>query len=232
MRWILLFALFVLIWTPLVRAAERSDGEVSLIVRGQVESARVVEDSGSASASIQVDVQLEIKNDGRRAVLILERDIRLSGVAVAGGDRDFSRDGVLAADYVDTARDRSSEWLKLRSELNAADPPVALLKVLQPGEAVFLKGSATLDVPLDANRYTSSRKKATLLELMNHSRLWILVRCDMWPSNLEENPEGTRFGLELRRRWWNRGVLWLEPLTSEPMMLNLNDAQVERKVER
>jgi hypothetical protein len=49
----------------------------------------------------------------------------------------------------------------------------------------------------------------------------------MWPWNVEERGperEKLKFGHELQERWKDVGLLWLEDVRSEPIMLDLKTA--------
>ena len=55
------------------------------------------------------------------------------------------------------------------------------------------------------------------------SPVWLHVNWEVWPSNVEpsKNPNKLSFGLALQRRWKNVGLLRLDGIYSEPIMLDL-----------
>ena len=57
---------------------------------------------------------------------------------------------------------------------------------------------------------------------------WIRVLCEVWPLSLElsgRERAQLSFGKSLQKRLKNSGLLWLTPITSEPIMLDLRHVQ-------
>lgn len=209
-------------------SAQSASGQTSkvLTLRGRVESVRVKEIDRS-SALIDIKLQMELVNVGIRPIILLQREPLFPGGALARKPEDFAEGNLLAADAGWPANDISPEWATLRSNLDKPRPPADATRLLMPGESWPVETSVRLVVPTDPDKYTSSRKKESLATIQQLSPVWLRVVCELWPWNVEPlttDRNQLKFGHKLQERWKKTGLLWLDEIYSEPMMLDVRTA--------
>jgi len=211
-------------------AAQNTSGPASkvLTLRGRVESVQVKE-IDRTSALIDIKLKLELANIGTKPIILLQREPLIPGGALARKPEDFEAGNLLAGDAGWPSNDISSEWTTLRSNLDKPSPPADETRLLMPGESRPVDTSVRLVVPTDPGKYTSSRKKESLATIQQLSPVWLRVVCEVWPWNVEPlNSERSqlKFGHKLQERWKDAGLLWLDEIYSEPIMLDLRTASV------
>jgi len=206
------------------RKPNQIDNPLSL--RGKVKSVEIVPTS-SSSAFISIKVSMELINTGAKPIILLGRDPRFVGAALAKDPGEFAKGNTLVWDYVGPARDDSPEWATLRASLDKPSPPTNETRIIMPNESWILEASVGVDVPTDPSKYTSSRKKESLEVIRQLSPVWLLVTCEMWPNNIEglaRDRDQLPFGHKLQKRWKDAGLLWLDDMRSEPIQLDLKTA--------
>jgi hypothetical protein len=214
---------FVLL-APNLMAQSRSGQEPKPIaLRGRVESVQVTEIDRS-SALIEIKLKMELVNVGTRPVILLQSEPFFPGGALARKPEDFEQGNVLVADAGWPSNDISPEWATLRSNLDKSNPPADQTRLLMPGESRPMETSVRLVVPTDPSKYTSSRKKESLATIQQLSPVWLRVVCEVWPWNVEPlnaDRSQLKFGHKLQQRWKDVGLLWLEEIYSEPIMMDV-----------
>lgn len=202
----------------------------ALTLRGRVESVRLKEIDKS-SALIEINLKMELVNSGVKPIILLQREPLFPGGALARKPEDFERGNLLAGDAGWPANESSSEWTTLRLKLDKPNPPADETRILKPGESWPLETSVRLVVPTDPSKYTSSRKKESLATIQQLSPVWLRVVCEVWPWNVEPlnaDRNQLKFGHKLQKRWKATGLLWLDEIYSEPIMLDVRTASVGR----
>jgi hypothetical protein len=214
---------FVLL-APNLMAQSRSGQEPKPIaLRGRVESVQVTEIDRS-SALIEIKLKMELVNVGTRPVILLQSEPFFPGGALARKPEDFEQGNVLVVDAGWPSNDISPEWATLRSNLDKSNPPADQTRLLMPGESRPMETSVRLVVPTDPSKYTSSRKKESLATIQQLSPVWLRVVCEVWPWNVEPlnaDRSQLKFGHKLQKRWKDVGLLWLEEIYSEPIMMDV-----------
>jgi hypothetical protein len=214
---------FVLL-APNLMAQSRSGQEPKpLALRGRVESVQVTEIDRS-SALIEIKLKMELVNVGTRPVILLQSEPFFPGGALARKPEDFEQGNVLVVDAGWPSNDISPEWATLRSNLDKSNPPADQTRLLMPGESRPMETSVRLVVPTDPSKYTSSRKKESLATIQQLSPVWLRVVCEVWPWNVEPlnaDRSQLKFGHKLQKRWKDVGLLWLEEIYSEPIMMDV-----------
>jgi hypothetical protein len=206
----------------------KGQGSKILTLRGRVESVQVKEIDRS-SALIEIKLKMELVNTGRRPIILLQRNPLFPGGALARKPEDFEAGDLLVSDAAWPSNDISAEWKTLRSTLDKPSPPSEETRLLMPGESRPLETSVRLVVPTDPSKYTSSRKKESLATIQQLSPVWLRVVCEVWPWNVEPlNADRNRlkFGHKLQQRWKGTGVLWLDEVYSEPIMIDVRTLSV------
>lgn len=211
-------------------SAQSASGQTSkgLTLRGRVESVGVKQIDQS-SALIDIKLKMELVNVGVRPIILLEREPLFPGGALARKPEDFEGGNLLAADAGWPSNDISPEWATLRSNLDKPSPPADETRLLMPGESRLVETSVRLVVPTDPSKYMSSRKKESLATIQQLSPVWLRVVCELWPWNVEPlnaDRNQLKFGHKLQERWKDIGLLWLEEIYSEPIMLDVRTAIV------
>lgn len=204
-----------------------------LTLRGKVESVQV-KDIDQSSALIDIKLTMEFVNVGVKPIILLQREPVFPGGALASKPEDFEKGNVLVADAGWPSNDTSPEWSTLRSKLDKAGPPEDVTRFLMPGESESVATSVRLVVPTDPSKYTSSKKKETLATIQELSPVWLRVVCEVWPWNVEPldaDRSKLKFGHKLQERWKDTGVLWLDEIYSEPIMIDMKVASVRPKVQ-
>lgn len=202
-----------------------------LTLRGRVESVQVREIDQS-SALIDIKLKMELVNTSPRPIILLEKEPLFPGGALARKPGDFEQGKLLAADAGWPANDASPEWATLRSKLDRPNPPADETFLLRPGESRPLETSVRLVVPTNPSNYTSSRQKESLTTIQELSPVWLRVVCEVWPWNVEllnADRNQLKFGHKLQERWKNSGLLWLDEIYSEPMMMDVKTASIRRQ---
>jgi hypothetical protein len=214
---------FVLL-APNLMAQSRSGQEPKPIaLRGRVESVQVTEIDRS-SALIEIKLKMELVNVGTRPVILLQSEPFFPGGALARKPEDFEQGNVLVVDAGWPSNDISPEWATLRSNLDKSNPPADQTRLLMPGESRPMETAVRLVVPTDPSKYTSSRKKESLATIQQLSPVWLRVVCEVWPWNVEPlnaDRSQLKFGHKLQKRWKDVGLLWLEEIYSEPIMMDV-----------
>jgi hypothetical protein len=217
---------FLLLTTSVIAQSGSNQGSKLLTLRGRVESVEVKEIDQS-SVLIEIKLRMELVNTGGKSIILLQREPLFPGGSLARKPDDFEAGNVLASDAGWPSNDTSPEWTALRSSLDKPRPPAEETRLLVPGESWPLETSVTLVVPTDPSKYTSSRKKESLATIQQLSPVWLRVVCEVWPWNVEPlTPDRSKlqFGHKLQQRWKDIGLLWLDEIYSEPMIIDVKTA--------
>ncbi len=204
----------------------------NLALRGKVVSVEIIDYTASAaSALIIVRLKLEIVNTGARPLILLKTPPLFVGAALGRKPEDFSIEDLFSSkdltyDYLGPAISKSPEWAVMRMRLDQPSPPLNLTRILKSGQSWRLKTTVAISVPTDLKRYTFSRRKETLQALLQASPVWIQALGETWPPDLWDTEKyKVGFGRELQQRWKDKGLLWIDGLRSEPMLLDLKKAK-------
>ena len=206
-----------------------AQGSKLLTLRGKVESVQVKQIDQS-SALIEIKLRMELVNTSPRPIILLKREPLFPGGALAKKPEDFEQGNLLAVDAGWPSNDISAEWATLRSSLDKPNPPTDETRVLMPGESRPVETSVRLVVPTDPSKYSSSRRKESLATIQQLSPVWLRVVCEVWPWNVEHldaERNQLKFGHKLQERWKDEGLLWLDEIYSDPMMMDVKTASIE-----
>ena len=209
-----------------------AETDALLVLRGHVKSVEIDEYDPHIAAFIRIRIEAEFVNTGAESLILLKREPLFVAAALAKTQKDAELGNVLADDAVYPARSWDSEWMALRASLDKSRPPTDEIRILKPKESWTTETTVGVTVPIDPQKYTSSRKKERLDVLQSLSPLWLRVTCLLWPENIEglgRNRDQLPFGHKLQKRWKTDGVLWLDDMRSEPMALDLKTATYKPK---
>jgi hypothetical protein len=210
--------------------------ESRLVLRGQVSSVRAVGETKD-DVRFTADLDLEFVNSGDRPVILLRPDA--VGKYTKSESEEYwvldaalgdSLDSMRRSNYVYSACRgpsvyRNENWERLQSDLDQPQPWPLLLWVIPPGQSRAYRTTVYLVFARKPSNFDLIPIK-TWTEISGLSSLWLQVKLEIWPFNVEpkvdiRNPE---FGRHLRERWSSAGVLELGEdgnIISEPMQLAL-----------
>jgi hypothetical protein len=202
-----------------------------LVLRGKVTGWEAPPEK-SKSIEFNAKLQLELKNTGKKAILVLKPECTGYGDYVLGSVLLLSAPDAKDAGNVLTdftawySRDKSDKWKVLRDEMDHAASPEQHFWLIPPGASRVFQSSVFLR--FDRTRRTDIfPPQEPWPEIEKHKQLWLAVSIQIWPGNLEpkydgiDNPE---FGRKLRSRWAKTGLLDLGEdgiLNSEPFPIVL-----------
>src|SRR6266404_2169031 len=225
---IMYFLLFVMGVMPIGAMAQQryestKHDEVPVVVlRGQIESTEL-RDTTASGVSLVIKLKLELHNNGSKPVIFLNDPVPTITGATLNKLASDPPHSALVSDYRGPSVDTSSKWLTLRRSLDKAQPPSELVRILPPGESWWFEDSVGVGLPTEAGKSNYIPRRATWESIQELSPVWLHVNWEVWPSNVEpsKNPNKLSFGLALQRRWKNVGLLRLDGIYSEPIMLDL-----------
>jgi len=201
----------------------------SVALSGQVESIEV-ENSHSSDVKLTVNLKMELLNNGTKPAIFLEaKPPHLRGGVLAKNPNpsDFSSVNRLILAYYGESVDTSSEWIVLREALNQPSPPLDRVRILSPNESWKFEDSFIVYMPTTSSKNDFSDKRESWENVKKLSTVWLQATCQVWSLNLEP-PSNDRtektFGRKLQRRWKDVGLLLLDNIHSEPIMLDLKTA--------
>ena len=198
----------------------------SVTLRGQVTSIEL-KDVTSSSVSVVVKLKLEARNDGTNPVIFLEAEPpQITGTTLTRSPSDpFSK--ALVTDYRGPSADRSAKWSTLRNKLDRPSPPRDKVRVLMPDQSWSFEGTVDIVLPTEASNHSYFPKRASFETVQKYSPVWMKLNWEVWPFNVEpwsNDRSKLKFGRTLQRRWKDVGVLWLDGIYSEPIMLDLKSS--------
>jgi hypothetical protein len=195
-------------------------GRKALTLTGRVVESKLTDD-GSGSMELSLKLSLQLTNNVTRPVLLLRREPWTLERKIVAYPADAEGDAYLYWQSSYPSNGRSPETAKVRRRLDEPSPPPDLIRELAPGETM------TFEIEDGANfdkKPHSTWHDKPWDEIRQSALVWFQVRLEMWEINVE-TPDASRdftFGRALRRRWQRFGDLRLQPLTSEPMPLDLS----------
>lgn len=198
----------------------------SVTLRGQAESIEISNVSAS-SVSLTVKLKLELINNGISPVIFLEtKPPLLVGAALSKSSVDLASGNNLVSEYAGESVDTSPEWIALRKSLNHPSPPFDKVRILMPNESWQLEDYVSIALPTESGKSSFFPKRETWERVQALSKLWLRTTYQTWSLNLEPlNYDRTKktFGYSLQKRWKDFGLLWLDGIRSEPIILNLKE---------
>lgn len=213
---------------PIPTRAPETSG---LVLRGKVTGLDSQPET-SDQVEFRANLELELKNAGPRPILVLKPECMEYGAYLMGtvqlltSPDTHTRDNELVDWSAWPSIDRSPRWQTMREEMDRATSPEDNFWLIQPGTSRVFQTSARLW--FDRTRQTARFPPQTpWSEVKEHKPLWLAVKIEIWPNNLEIYPGGIdnpEFGRKLRDRWSKLGQLELGEggiIVSEPMPIEL-----------
>lgn len=209
-----------------------------LVVRGNVVNVELVKSSTQLGVMEgQIKVNLEFHNAGEQAVIFMlpskYRDY-WQGMNLARNEQDALSSKFFANYGVLESISTSDDYRVLAELLDSAEPPPDLTRVLQPGESWFYQTEVFAFFNEKPDR-SSSHPNPVWDDVKSYaSSLWMNVRLDVYPFNVENfKPDLAR---KLQRRWRRTGKFWVEKkegrfnhihFRSEPFPLDITQAIID-----
>jgi hypothetical protein len=204
----------------------RAKESCAVTMRGQVLSVEVT-DVPPSSVSIVVKLKLEILNNGAQPVIFLKEKMPLLvGYELIKNPDAPSPDNQLAVSFTGPGVNTSPEWAVLRQRLDQSSPPPDQVHILMPNERWAFDDTVIMYLSTEARDESTFSKNASWAAVQEASPVWLLVDYQVWPWNLEPpSNDRTRmtFGHKLQKRWQAVGLLQLDGIRSEPILLDVRN---------
>jgi hypothetical protein len=191
-----------------------------LSLNGRVVEGEITDD-GPDSVKVKLSFTLELTNTGSKPVLILRREPVIVEEKIIAAPSDAEEDKYLFSLKTYPSISKAPEWEQLRKRINKPSPPSDAILELAPNETLTLETDDWFFISKKRNIDPSSKPWDAIRQV---SPVWLQVTLEMWAINIEpgvdlNNPE---LGKILQQRWRRFGKLQIDPLTSEPMLLDLS----------
>lgn len=202
----------------------------SVVLRIEVKSFEVKEIAPSEIGLI-LNLKLELLKNGSKPLIFLEtKRPKLFGAALAKNRDELLSSKTLVFEYHGESVDTSPEWTSLRNALDQQLPPLDEVRILAPNESWKWEDIVGIALPKISGKNYFSDKRESWDNIKQLPTVWLQVICNVWPENLESKNSRDRrqypFGNKLQKRWRNIGLLWLDNITSEPIVLDLKNSAV------
>lgn len=197
-------------------AAQEQDG---LVLRSVVQSVNYEEDR--SSNYVIVSLRSEFINTGPTPVILLKRKPVFTGLELSRSST-FALEDVVVRYGGGPSLDGDPRWEGKRKALNKESPPPDLTDVIMPNATLSFDSKVTISCPKQPS--PGMLYRPSLSELESMGPLWLRVFYEVWPLNIEPNVLQSRapeFGRVLQRKWQTFGMLRLDEVRTEPIMLNL-----------
>jgi hypothetical protein len=199
-----------------------------LVLKGQVIDVSVVPSpTPTDSIDIRFKIRFELVNEGKVPVLFLTDDLpALNALTLTKNAGQANDENTLFDEPGGESLSEEAVWRGLRVRLNQPLPPQNNVHVLSPGEKWEFQTSTFVRPPLKYGTRTVGGHPTSWEILKNTSSLYLRVQYIFWPYSLEKPPHEVvmPFGHMLQKKWRHIGILQLEPIVSEPMLIKLPDA--------
>jgi hypothetical protein len=214
------------VYTQLVygQSQARNSEAESVVLRAKVLSVREEALPRASVVAVTVTLKLEFVNTGEKPVILLiNRSPLCVGTTLTRSAAPALGDNILFDEYRGPSVSTTPDWKAFRTTLDQPKPPVGLFHVIKPGESWATDSFVVLRPPSKLERYRVDRSPVSRQILKESSPVWLRLKCDVWPFNVEHQPTSgkMRFGRELHKRWQDVGELQLNSLESEPMEVDL-----------
>jgi hypothetical protein len=176
---------------------------------------------------VEIRLEMLLKNDGEvSAILLRQKPLFTTARFERVRPNSALANWPLSSFNLATSPDFLSQqaWTGFKRRLNSGSPPPDLTVVLPPGEVIKFAYVLQLNLPpneIRANPYWTEKSLDQLRELS--PLILRLLNCEFGNYGLEGNPTGRRsaFARKLQKRWARYGHLWLNPIDSEPIAVDL-----------
>lgn len=206
----------------------RMNESSSVVLKAEVQSFEVKSET-STSIDLMVKLEMSLLNSGLKPVFFLRtKPPEIRGWALAKSTEALSNFDNISFDYFGESVDTSPEWSALRKALDKPSPPTDTVHILQPNESWKWIETASISLPRsdkDKNDYSKTESWESVKDL---PAVWLSAICQVWSLNLEpkKGQTDTLFGYKLQKRWKSVGLLLVDDMRSEPVMLDLKTAVV------
>jgi hypothetical protein len=208
------------------QSGSSGSGASPLVLRGRVLSVKDETLSNASFVAVTATLRLEFVNAGGSPVILLtDRSPLCVGATLTRSSGAALGDNILFDEYRGPSVSTSPDWGVFRATLDQQKPPARLVQIIKPGESWATESLVVLRPPIKLERYRVDRPPVAWQILKESSPVWLRLKCDVWPQNVERRPTSGKvvFGHELQKRWRHFGELQLNSLVSEPIELDLRE---------
>jgi hypothetical protein len=181
---------------------------------------------GDDAMEVTATVKLQYFNSGQTPILLLQSDESpLCAGAYLTQNNGPAQDGnVKFHQYFGPSASGDPKWATLRRSLDQPHPPPGTVRAIAPGAMWEQDTWVSLRPPIKIDQKNSWPKQSMNWQMLRDSSpLWLTLQCELWPTNVEADRfDGKhKLGHKLQKQWHDAGELRLEPITSDPMQLDL-----------
>lgn len=196
-----------------------------LSLQGKVEN--VLIEKEAKSSLIKIKLNLSLKNESNKRIIFLDYPVFFPGELILAPAQKGIEDEILVTSYGGySCQYNAEEWVRDRNAFKDQEKPDKNVYFLDSGQEKLINVEVRLIVAnLDNSQYFSTERDKSLETLQTFASLRLQVTTELYPSwGLEPKckVEKLKFGKILRKKWENYGYLWLDDVTSEPMLLQLH----------
>lgn len=190
-----------------------------LKVTGRVMNLKVLEEN-EKTILLKVFLDLKFTNEGTKSVILYWHDFWINSISLFKTDEKRNEDFLYSNGGL-PSNSTSSHWLTLQRNLNQATPPLETTKTIDVKESVSWQTEVGLIFYKKKQSYLPNE---SWKEILNNSPVFLTVELEMFPKAISKSMEDNDFGKTLQKKWSNLGLLQLEDIQSEPVLLDLNPA--------
>jgi len=199
--------------------------QAHLVIRGVVRGSKLMPSpSPEEFAVICVSLNLEIENEGDAPALFLTDYLpRFPKIILTSDSKPISEQNILFEDYNGPSLSEEAEWRRLRSTLDHPLSPPGIVTDVAPRMSWKEDPDYVFRVPVKRRSSFIGGHSASWESLQNASPVFVRFEAQFWPLEVEKmpRPDKLKLGRKLQKRWQKVGFLQLNPVMTQPMLLNL-----------
>jgi len=200
----------------------------SLVLKGQIIDVKVEPSPPDPTYYIDIrfKIRFELVNEGKVPVLFLTDDLpALDTLTLTKSAGQVNDENTLFDEPGGESLSEEAAWRGLRVVLDQPVPPQDKVRVIEPGQKWEFQTSTFVRPPFKYGTRTVGGHPTSWEILRNEASLFLRVQYMFWPYSVEKPPHQAErpLGHMLQKKWRRFGILQLEPIISEPMLIKLPD---------
>lgn len=197
---------------------QNHEKSMDLVLCGQIKEI-VIEKKAETIEHITAIIDFQLQNNSPNTKIIIPDRLQ-----IIGGSGSL-KNGNHFVNYSSYGSSTFKSYEKTQQTFNKPSPIIDGVQLLKPNGTWQFSGSLSLE--LDRS-ITNPQDSWT--NINNNSPLYLNVKIKTVDSYFIRNGKpikGISFWLEIQKRWKKYGYLWLDDITSEPILLDLGSAVVK-----
>lgn len=191
-----------------------------LSLSGRIVEGKITDDEAN-NVKVELKLILEIRNIGSKPALIFRREPVVVDRIIFATSSAVKSSKYLYRGLSLPSIARNQEWEEIQKRINKASPPSDLIRELVPNETWMLETTDWFYISKSANLDPDSKSWSSIRQA---SPVLLQLTLAMWSADIEPNVDrgALKFSKMLQRRWRELGILQLENLVSEKMILDFS----------